>query len=321
MASVAPPEVSVVVQGPVSAGITDRVLQSVRAHLPGAEIILSTWKGADVQGLDFDLLVANDDPGPVQMTSGPSNLNRMIWSSREGLRRVTRPYCLKLRTDLMLTSNRILSYFRRFPKFQEEYRIFRERIVISNALTWRTTRWPRGIYHPGDLFGFGHAADLQRLWNVPLHPFPGRARFESESAPPAAAPDEIPISEMTSEQYVWFNALRPAHPVSIRRGPSADDYRRDMLLLLNNFVIISLDRAGLVWLTRGTRRFSNDARFWGFGEYGYWYRREVEGRRLQLPPVSVAGKILWMKVIALSPSWAGEAWRKLRAALTRDPRG
>jgi hypothetical protein len=319
MELVAPREISVVVQGPVTAGITDRVLQSVRAHLPGAEIILSTWKGADVQGLDFDLLVANDDPGPVQMTSGPSNLNRMIWSSHEGLRRVTRPYSLKM-TDMLLTGDRILSYFRRFRKTQEEYRLFRDRIVISNALTWRTSRWPNGIFHPGDLFGFGNTDDLRRLWNVPLHPFPGRAKFESEGAPIVAAPDELPISEMTSEQYVWFNALRPTHPVTIKRAPTAGDYRHDMLLLLNNFVIISLDRAGFVWLTRGTRRFSNDARFWGFGEYGYWYRREVEGRKFQLPPISAAGKVLWMKAIALSPAWAGNAWRKLRASLTRDPR-
>ncbi len=56
-------EISVVVQGPVVGASSDpddrqltrRCLTSIRALLPNAEIILSTWRGSDVSGLQLDV--------------------------------------------------------------------------------------------------------------------------------------------------------------------------------------------------------------------------------------------------------------------------
>ena len=91
-------EISVVVQGAISGKSTDpehyqitkKVLQSIRKYLPGAEIILSTWKGSDVKGLDYDQLVESDDPGAVLLgeyngVKAFNNLNRQIVSSKAGL--------------------------------------------------------------------------------------------------------------------------------------------------------------------------------------------------------------------------------------------
>ena len=47
-------EISVIVQGPIHKKRTKKTLQSIRTNLPNAEIILSTWEGSDVKGLDFD---------------------------------------------------------------------------------------------------------------------------------------------------------------------------------------------------------------------------------------------------------------------------
>src|SRR6266851_1380389 len=66
-------DLSVVVQGPVVGGrrdpeerqLTRRCLASIRSCLPDAQIILSTWRGSDLAGLPFDVLVENDDPGPI----------------------------------------------------------------------------------------------------------------------------------------------------------------------------------------------------------------------------------------------------------------
>lgn len=55
-------DISVVVQGAVG-GYTPVCLASVRKHLPESEIVLSTWKGSNVEGLDYDVLVLSDDPG------------------------------------------------------------------------------------------------------------------------------------------------------------------------------------------------------------------------------------------------------------------
>lgn len=61
-----PKDISVVVQGAINKEITPRCLQSIRTLLPNAEIILSTWEGSDVDGLDYDKLVLNKDPGAVK---------------------------------------------------------------------------------------------------------------------------------------------------------------------------------------------------------------------------------------------------------------
>jgi len=57
--------ISFVVQGPVFNKIetadqsfsTKDVLTSIRNNFPAAEIILSTWEGTDIRGLDYDKVV------------------------------------------------------------------------------------------------------------------------------------------------------------------------------------------------------------------------------------------------------------------------
>ena len=55
-------DISVVVQGAIDKKLTPICLKSIRKYLPGAEIILSTWEGSDVENLDFDTIVLNHDP-------------------------------------------------------------------------------------------------------------------------------------------------------------------------------------------------------------------------------------------------------------------
>src|SRR4051812_21161444 len=115
--------VSVIVQGPVVTKRTDgglpwtvRCLASIRRHLPKAEVVLSTWKGEPVDGLDCDQLVLNDDPGSIadavrqdcpwpDWRVKPNNVPRQIVSTREGLRVCRGEYALKLRTDFVVTAN------------------------------------------------------------------------------------------------------------------------------------------------------------------------------------------------------------------------
>ena len=56
-------DISVVVQGAIDQINTPKCLRSIRKRLPGAEIILSTWEGSPIDGLDYDKLVLNKDPG------------------------------------------------------------------------------------------------------------------------------------------------------------------------------------------------------------------------------------------------------------------
>ena len=101
-------DISVVVQGPIHTqdNLTKRVLESVRTHLPDAELILSTWKGSQIDGLDCDVLLLNDDPGAIN----GYNVNRQIVSTRNGLQKATRTYAVKLRTDMQLTGTGFIDF-------------------------------------------------------------------------------------------------------------------------------------------------------------------------------------------------------------------
>src|SRR4051794_20971310 len=102
-------DISFVVQGAIDGSIspltgepiTKSCLSSLRRYHPGAEIILSTWKDANVDGLDFDILVRSEDPGAwnaFRPESGEvklDNTNRQIVSTRNGLYQATRKYAAK----------------------------------------------------------------------------------------------------------------------------------------------------------------------------------------------------------------------------------
>ncbi len=121
-------DLSFVIQGPVQAapdrpqaeGITAQCLASVRKFFPRSRIILSSWEGQHVAGLDFDELVLSPDPGPVILRGpeGPlwkENLNRQLVSTRNGLRQVkTRRDC-KLRSDMRLLGRDFAEIDQKYP--------------------------------------------------------------------------------------------------------------------------------------------------------------------------------------------------------------
>lgn len=317
----APEQLSVVVQGPVIAGTTARVLESIRRHLPGAEIILSTWAGAQTTGLDCDILVENRDPGPIETKAlKGANLNRLLWSTRQGLARATRPYGLKFRTDLLLHGPQLLSYFPRFPVYQEPCKIFQERIVISNTVTWRTSRQRHGCYHPSDMFGLGRIEDLRRWWNVPLFPFAQHDEFDPEPPLIFHEPGQLPIEEIVPEQYIWLSSLRRSRNVLLPRDPQPADLRQDLSLLLNNFIIVEPRRAGIQWLRPVETPFGYEARFFDHAEFCHLYRQEVEGRPSS-PPFSIFLKKLQLKLIELNPGFLKPLWRAFKKAFLGAPAG
>ena len=125
-------EISVVVQGAISDKFTKRVLVSIRKYLPKSEIILSTWKGSDVSDLDYDQLVLSKDPGTKILLNNniPLNLNRQITSTLNGLRKATRKFALKIRTDIELTSDSFLNYFNKYNDYDYSYKFFQNRILM-----------------------------------------------------------------------------------------------------------------------------------------------------------------------------------------------
>lgn len=302
-----------VVQGPVMPEITRRCLESIRAHLPGAEVILSTWEGVDVTGLDYDHLVLNQDPGPIETKAlKAANLNRLLWSTQQGLRKVERPYCLKFRTDFVLTGSRLLATFGAFPDYLPGYRIFQERVVISSVVTWRTSRTPLGQYHPSDMFGLGRTEDIRQWWSAPLYPFAQRAEWESE---PVLLPDEpgaLPLDELSPEQYIWLSALNRSRKIRVRENPSRQELETDLLWLLNNFTVVEAARVDVQWIKPRELPFGHEAALFGMAEYRYLYRRKIEGRRFQFPPLSIFSKRLQLLIQKYSPDFLKPLWHFIK---------
>ncbi len=158
-------KISVVVQGPVDCDMTWRCLASIRNALPNAQIILSTWEDAVVQGLEnfYDDLVLSHDPGMID--SSVRNLNRQLVSTKAGLALVKRRFILKIRSDMLLVSSTFLRYYGRYEK--ETYCGQKHRMLITNYYTRNPRIFPL-VYHPSDWLLFGTSEDVKNYYDIPL---------------------------------------------------------------------------------------------------------------------------------------------------------
>ena len=283
---VSPRDVSVVVQGPVAgtsadparARVTLHCLESVRRQLPGAEVILSTWRGADVAGLPFDRLVESEDPGPMRCDAWPAtrspapmayNANRQIVGARAGLDAATRTYAIRMRADLQLTGTGFLDHVGRYPARAPDWRVLRERVVIPNW--W--SRNPRGpghrAFHPSDWFHFGLREDVTALWNVPLTDAEMPRWYATRPQPPDHGEPHVQY-RYTVEQYTWLAFLRQHGDVPLEHAGDARPaiVALSELVLANNLVVGEMGSLGLKFL-----KYTNASAYWGdLYTQGDWQR-------------------------------------------------
>jgi hypothetical protein len=247
---VTPSDISVVVQGPIASGDaeipTAEALRSVRQHLPGAELILSTWEGISTSGLDYDKLILSQDPGAPKLPDGRFyNLNRMLVGTRTGLLAATRPMAVKMRSDSRLEHANFLSLSRTAPPRSPLNHYFSERVLGCDLYFRNPAKLASlHLFHPTDIFHFGLTKDLTSLWSRPLlGDMPDIKFWEGW--------------EYTPEQYVWITYLRQVHGVKVEWRNAYDYSVHQAVLseisLMNNFAIYSCEQIGL----RLTRKLSN----------------------------------------------------------------
>jgi hypothetical protein len=217
-------DISVVIQGPVvgkptdppQAQLTRMAVTSVRRVLPGAQVIVSTWKGSDLDGLDADAHLLNDDPGgfPCHATDQKylNNVNRQIVSTRNGIVAAERPYVMKLRSDAALEHTGFLSFVGRYPTGGPGT-VVSERLISCTDFSRRaTSRFLPMAYHPSDLWYFGRRQDMLNLWDSPPPPEPEFSRWFEYHPRPRLSRAQYPyldyLHRFTPEQYVWLSFLR-----------------------------------------------------------------------------------------------------------------
>ena len=254
-------EVSVVVQGPVhgrpgdppARRVTQRALSSVRAAWPDAEVILSTWRGTDVEGLDCDVVVTNDDPGAIPINDTDcrgtlNNLNRQLVSTRNGLARATRDYAVKLRSDCLLL--RPLDFSAIAGRDRDPaWSVLEQPVLTVNLCTRHPLKRPV-LFHVSDLFHFGRTRDLLKLWSPELVQEPGFTRTIDPGHRPAvnAYSEGDFLFRCAPEQYLGENLVRSKFPATRLRHHSDGSVRdlfRWLRILANNFVLQHPSAAGV----------------------------------------------------------------------------
>lgn len=169
-------ELSIVVQGQNIPHQTDLCLKSLRQYFPQAEIIFSTYVRENVKGLVANIIVKSKDPGATSLSpSMHNNINRILTTTKAGLAKASRKYCLKIRSDLIVKNDKLLdniaSYF---PNREKAYSVFEERVIFY-ALWSRKYEYIANQYfilspfYLSDWLCFGLTSDIKKYFmDTPL---------------------------------------------------------------------------------------------------------------------------------------------------------
>lgn len=248
-------DITVVVQGPVQtfqdrpqeANITQKCMASIREHLPGAHIILSTWPDQDLTGLDYDEIVISDDPGVnvrnYTISGEPQkyNNNRQIVSSREGLKKVKTPYAIKIRSDNYLTGNDFVELQKKYYKRSDKYKFFNERVVVSNTFTRQYAKGFPVAFHISDFFYYGRTEDVLALWDIPLF-----EDFQPSKVTPIN--DGFPNFVIDCTQALFISAIKKFdHNISLDHLLDNRKYKiiQSEKIIANNLIVASPEQIGL----------------------------------------------------------------------------
>lgn len=248
MSSIKTKDITVLVQGAISGKTTDTMekrhtflcLKSIRKNLPGSKIILSTWKGSNVDDLDYDLLVENEDPGANLMGEYNSNCFRQILSSINGIKKSDTLYTIKTRSDLLFLNSDFLDFFEKFNSlnFDKEYKILNKRIItVTTANPNRRYKLP---FNMCDWFLFGQTEDIKDVFDIPLKD----EVFKDEN-------DKDAINPIYPEQFIWINFLRKHKSIPLLSNKELNTKENIVLsekYFSNNCIFLNTNQIKISWL-------------------------------------------------------------------------
>ncbi len=267
-----PAQVSVVVQGPVLGSpddpahrrLTWRAVTSAREQLPGAEVILSTWRGSDIADMPVDRVVMSVDPGstaPRDPTHVPNNVNRQVVSTRAGLAVAQRAYTLKLRSDMEVTGTGMLSLLHGWPARAAEGRVLGGRIVVPTFYTFNPRRvYSRFPYMVSDWAHFGTTEDVREVWTTP-HWEPAYEWLLGRRI-------------VASEQWIWMSLLN-RHDMDAFIG-RPDVLEHSELMLVNNAIVVEAEDMG-VRMLKFTPHLGHQTAVFTHGEWQLLYEQVCGG--------------------------------------------
>ncbi|MBI5333749.1 MAG: hypothetical protein HZB72_04035 [Burkholderiales bacterium] len=245
-------DISVVIQGALGGQDAIESVASVRAALPDAEVILSTWVGSSVPAdLPVQHLVTSVDPGARPMNRREkiqNNTNRQLVSTLAGLKMATRRYSLKMRTDFRLRHAGFAQDFGRFSVRQSRFVRYRQRIVIPHYATRFVESARPYPFHPSDIALFGLTEDVLAHFDAPLL----QEADWTWSVDHGICDDMVDRAALAAryapEQHFFLNSLRAAHhdiPMQHYCDASGQIPFLSRNYIANNFVVVSMQDFGL----------------------------------------------------------------------------
>lgn len=238
-------DISVVVQGAVESKLTKKCLKSIRHNLPEAEIILSTWKGSEIQQLDYDTLILNDDPGSLGWhyyygeRIVPVNFNRQLVSTKAGIQKATRKYVLKIRSDFYLKNNSFLSLYNDLNNRELPFHYFKNRVLIPSVYTrifFPESAFPCPFCY-SDFFFFGLREDVEDYFN--MEPISQEEACNWHFKFPDRKPDRLETGRYMPEQflgYAWAKRHRCECDFEDCSDWSLEKLELSNKVLFNNFI-------------------------------------------------------------------------------------
>jgi hypothetical protein len=252
-------QITFVVQGPVlhptkGVGGTKGLIESIRRHYPKSKIVLSTWTGESVEGIDADKIVFSKDPGSFPgVLDGkliPNNINRQIQSTQAGLQVVQTEYSVKLRSDLVMTRPQALKVLAHRPPrlHASPYVVTREYVAVVDFTSINPKKRSPLVFHPCDWIYGGRTEDLRSIFQIPFMKLEDAVYFEKQSPLIWEKVRGGQLSKYRPEAYIWGSFLAskgvqiPAssYEFSSKWTQLSEDY------MIHNLMIVSLSQFGFV---------------------------------------------------------------------------
>lgn len=211
---------SVLLQGPAPDEFNlGYAADHLRNIFPGCEVIRTTSDN-NSSALDnenaFDHFVRHADPGPLPTLKFPdgrhNNANRQFQSVQMGLKAATREYVLRLRTDQMTMSSKMLNIWTEIENTGAErpYAVGRGRILTSSLFSLNPRFDERMPYHVSDMLQFGFKDDVKRYFTPPSMPLDVATYYErNPHSNDSTSRERLFRSQFGVEQWLCMHYLSP----------------------------------------------------------------------------------------------------------------
>ncbi len=162
-------DITVVVQGPYYPKITPKILDNVLIKFKDSELILSTYKNKKIDNKfkkKFKIIYNQILPGTMHSLNPPIYYNYFghIRTSLNGIKKSSKKYVLKTRSDVLFSNTNFLNYFDKFKFAEKKSIIFKKKVLISSHYTIDPRKLPLP-FHFSDWFFFGLKSDLIKIFN------------------------------------------------------------------------------------------------------------------------------------------------------------